>query len=89
MADDTVGFRDDGFARHGAVRFGWNLPGIVEDMDGCFAMATGGNQQIRADRLMSERVLASRFVDAAVERPPPWLASKTPPLLRFQALSSP
>lgn len=43
MAADTYGFREHGFVRPGAVRFGWRLDGTGEEMDGFFALDTGGD----------------------------------------------
>ena len=50
MADDTYGFRDNGFVRPGAVRFGWHLDGTGGEMDGFFALDTGGDFRFQPER---------------------------------------
>jgi len=55
MADDTDGFRDGGFVRPGAVRFGCHLPGLGEETDGVFALDTGCNSVVSSGPLVNER----------------------------------
>jgi len=49
MADDTYGFRDDGFVRPGAARCGWHLDGTGEETDGLSALDTGGDLRFQSE----------------------------------------
>jgi hypothetical protein len=61
MADDMYGFRDDGFVLPGAVRFGWHRDGTGEEMDGFFALDTGGNLRFQSEGMGREGAIAARL----------------------------
>jgi hypothetical protein len=70
MADDMYGFRDDGFVLPGAVRFGWHRDGTGEEMDGFFALDTGGNCAFNRKAWVARVRLRLDWGSRAIERTP-------------------